>query len=86
MGGCALSQASVTSLATSAAGQPSAPIVVSEAQHSPARMVGLVKAGPFPSVLLHPSQCGKKRLLNQSKGTTEVDHQASKLNFKVSFP
>lgn len=47
MGGCALSQASVTGLATSAAGQPSAPIV-SEAQHSPARMAGLVKDRPFP--------------------------------------
>ena len=59
MGGCALSQASVTGLATSAAGRPSAPIV-SEAQHSRARMAGLIKAGLFPSALLHPTQCGGK--------------------------
>lgn len=42
MGGCALSQAAVTGLATSAVGWPSA-LIVWEAQHNPARMAGLVK-------------------------------------------
>lgn len=90
MGGCTLSQASVTGLATSAAGQPSAPIV-SEAQHSPARMAGLVKAGPFPSVLLHPSQCGGKWLLNPSKGQQKLTiklevNSISRLVFFFFFP
>lgn len=49
-------QASVTGQATSALGQPSAPIV-SEAQHKSQRMADFVKTGPFPSVLLHTSQC-----------------------------
>lgn len=45
------------------------------------------KGSPFPpSVLFHSSQCGAKWLLNLSKGTTEVEHQARKrFNFKVNF-
>lgn len=68
MGWCTLSQASVTGQTTSAAGQPSAPIV-SEAQHSPARMAGLVKAVPFPPLFSSiPPSVGQNDFLISQKG------------------
>lgn len=68
MGWCTLSQASVTGQTTSAAGQPSAPIV-SEAQHSPARMAGLVKAVPFPPLFSSiPPSMGQNDFLISQKG------------------